>query len=456
MAKASTASTDAAVEAALKEGQAIGADVTLGALIQSREELFGGFNSQVYRYIVGVGVDVVVGGADPEQLRIQGEPVQSFIVKVCTKMPGNTSFANEQWFYTHASTILPGGPTGLRIPIIYGIKEATKSLVFVMEDLRVGCKSFSNGSIITSVPQQVGCKYTQAAVVVAALARFHAHNWVIRGAEPSAADANGGFVRLESLCPYAVQDGMLDTFANMMAAQLDDFAEYLGMEGESDEMVLKADDVRTVDSLARSVVDRFVPCVQTLRANHVTLLHGDARAANYFFEGTNPSSSSMACADDSMESVSVVAIDWQGFNIGSGPAELAYFMSMSVQHQGLAEHESDLLRLYYSTVLETHAGSERAIEQALTPDSYSFEVFCHEYYLGVCVAVAVPLLTTKLVNDGRKYSVKPTAAPHMQTLMQTALRAYTEIGPMLRRWASTASRHALDIQRVLAGFTATA
>jgi hypothetical protein len=402
--------SDSALELALRECGAVAADATV--TVHSKEELFGGFNSQVLKFHIEPIIIKSINCGEP--LEAEVVPIASIIVKICTKMPGNYSFANEQLFYANASKHLPCiSPTSVsfRVPAVYCIKEMGKHFVFVLEDL-------GDGGKFTKLPQQLGCNLEQAQLIAVALARFHAHNWV---EDPSTEAEN----TLQSRCPYALDDKLLAIFANMMTGNAEEFIEHF-----KDNLILVPEGLQSrLQHLVSICVDKFTTCVQALRTKNVTLLHGDARAANYFLE-------------TGAHGITVVAIDWQGFNIGSGPAELAYFLSMSVQSKVLRDHEQLLLRLYFDTLI-TCSGTTSL-------STLSFDTFYRSYLLGLAVCLSVPFLTRRLVKDGKKYAAKPTTAPHMQSIMQTALRAYADIGPMLDRWVYLCLHmHVSEIEQVL-------
>lgn len=191
------------------------------------------------------------------------------------------------------------------------------------------------------------------------------------------------------------------------------------------------DQKRRIEQLVAACSDKFLPLVQYLRQGGerhcVTLLHGDARAANYFLEESTSTTGS---------GVGVVAVDWQGFSYGSGPSELAYFLSMSVQVDVLSEHEDALIDLYHRTLVE-----EMQRKHENPNISFPLSDVLKQYYAGVATCLSVPLMTTGLIKDGLKYTHAPTAAPHMQALMHTSLRALEDIGPMHIRWINCALRH---------------
>jgi hypothetical protein len=402
--------SDSALELVLRECGAVAAHATV--TVHSKEELFGGFNSQVLKFHIEPIIIKAINCGEPVDREIV--PIASIIVKVCSKMPGNNSFANEQLFYANASKHLPcmsSTSVNIRVPAIYCVKEMGKHLMFVLEDL-------SDGEKFTKLPQQLGSNLVQARHIAIALARFHAHNWVD---DPSTETEN----TLQSRCPYALDDKLLAIFANMMTGNGEEFSEHF-----EDNLILVPEGLQSrLQHLVSICVDKFTTCVQALRKKNVTLLHGDARAANYFLE-------------TGAHGITVVAIDWQGFNIGSGPAELAYFLSMSVQSEVLRDHEQLLLRLYFDTLITCSGNTSLS--------ALSFDTFYRSYLLGLAVCLSVPLLTLRLVKDGKKYAAKPTTAPHMQSIMQTALRAYADIGPMLDRWVYLCLHmHVSEIEKVL-------
>jgi hypothetical protein len=61
-----------------------------------------------------------------------------------------------------------------------------------------------------------------------------------------------------------------------------------------------------IEKVVKFCASNFPNLVREARKPPCTLLHGDARLSNYFFEGAKD----------------VVAVDWQRFNVGSGPGTL--------------------------------------------------------------------------------------------------------------------------------------
>ena len=64
-----------------------------------------------------------------------------------------------------------------------------------------------------------------------------------------------------------------------------------------------------------------------------TLLHGDVRADNAFFDADG-----------------VKLIDWQAVREGRGAYDLAYFISTSLDEEMMRTHQDDLISLYVQTL----------------------------------------------------------------------------------------------------------
>ena len=84
------------------------------------------------------------------------------------------------------------------------------------------------------------------------------------------------------------------------------------------------------------LIDRFLPRIGdyvTDRDEPRTIVHGDFRADNLLFGPARP-----------------VVLDWQTASFGAGTGDLAYFLGSSLPVPLRQEHETDLVRLYHSTL----------------------------------------------------------------------------------------------------------
>jgi len=130
----------------------------------------------------------------------------------------------------------------------------------------------------------------------------------------------------------------------------------------------------------------------------------------------------------------VVAVDWQGFNIGAGPGEQAYFLSMSVKQEIMRKHEDELIHLYYDTLVK---------DGAFKPEEFPFSE-CHQKYLiGVATSAAVPILTARGVLEGKKFIGKPPPNPAMAEHAKVQVALHDNVKPMIEAWCATARSHSI-------------
>lgn len=93
-----------------------------------------------------------------------------------------------------------------------------------------------------------------------------------------------------------------------------------------------------------------------------TLVHGDFKSANLFFDTTTRH---------------VVAFDWQWCGVGVGALDVAYLLNTSVSIDALrADNEHVLLRWYYDRFISRLTG-----DQLADSDAYSFDAFERHYVL---------------------------------------------------------------------------
>ncbi len=92
---------------------------------------------------------------------------------------------------------------------------------------------------------------------------------------------------------------------------------------------------------------------------HLTLLHGDAKVANFCFREAGASSTPAA--------PSVAAVDFQYTGLGCGMQDLTYLLGSGLDEQVLESRESDCLDIYFQA-LHTHLGARAdAIEAEWRP-----------------------------------------------------------------------------------------
>ena len=108
---------------------------------------------------------------------------------------------------------------------------------------------------------------------------------------------------------------------------------------------------------ARRMPDACVELLERLSEPPLTLLHGDYRLDNLFFDPG---------AEDP-----VVAIDWQICGLGRSPYDIAYFMSQSLTPEDRKAADEQVLRTYYDSL---RAGGV---------EDYTYDQCWEDYRLGI-------------------------------------------------------------------------
>jgi hypothetical protein len=312
-----------------------------------------------------------------------------------------------------ASASLSASTPRLRGPLCYGAHRRARRYCFILEDLST--------PYFRLLSQHDGISLDDAVVVTRAYARFHALNWHAE----ERLDASSRQTLFGERCPHAASAAaddpkIVSTLCGLMAEGLDDFEALVA--SELGELAVPA------GAAARLCAKHFGNILARQMESHMTLLHGDARASNLFL--TNFSSL-------------VVAVDWQGFCVGSGPSELAYLLSMSL-HDSAHSSIDALMRLYYDTLLASPGGP--------TQSHFSFASFAKAFTLGMVTSSLVPVwLSPKLIAARRTILGKRPAGlpPQNETVVVSSRNLWNEIWPMARRWALLAVQ--LDLVGNLGG-----
>jgi hypothetical protein len=116
---------------------------------------------------------------------------------------------------------------------------------------------------------------------------------------------------------------------------------------------------------AQRMPDACVELLERIAQGPVTLLHGDYRLDNLFFDPG---------AEDP-----VVAVDWQICGLGRAPYDIAYFMSQSLTPEDRKAADEQVLRAYHDAL---RAGGV---------EDYSFEQCWEDYRLGILFCSVYPL-----------------------------------------------------------------
>lgn len=208
----------------------------------------------------------------------------------------------EHSFYRHFAATAP-----LRVPVIFhaDFDQRTQESVLVMEDLHE----------METISQATGVGPERALAAVAAIARLHGRFGENPAADAAVAAHCGEFQN-------ATQRRILQTvYMLALPVALDRFGECFSPE-------------------TRRLAIEFGPRIDTHLANVVKdrprLLHGDFRCENLMFGSEGP--------DD------LAFIDWQGFGIGCGMYDIAYFLGSSVATEDRRRIEREAVETYHEIV----------------------------------------------------------------------------------------------------------
>ena len=233
---------------------------------------------------------------------------------VMVKLPGDVGLTfrwfsrwfatarREHSFYRHFAAKAP-----LRVPVIFhaDFDQRTQESVLVMEDLHE----------METISQATGVGPERALAAVAAIARLHGRFGENPAADAAVAAHCGEFQN-------ATQRRILQTvYMLALPVALDRFGECFSPK-------------------TRRLAIGFGPLIDTYLANVVKdrprLLHGDFRCENLMFGSEGP--------DD------LAFIDWQGFGIGCGMYDIAYFLGSSVATEDRRRIEREAVETYHEIV----------------------------------------------------------------------------------------------------------
>jgi hypothetical protein len=127
-----------------------------------------------------------------------------------------------------------------------------------------------------------------------------------------------------------------------------------------------------VRETARRLEHLIVPALEAYTDRPATVIHGDYRLDNLFF-------------DEAGEALAVV--DWQIMSRGPGIHDAAYFLGGSLQPEARRAHERDLLRVYHETLV---ANGVR---------DYSFETMWEDYRRSMGFMMYIPVVGVGDVLD---------------------------------------------------------
>jgi thiamine kinase-like enzyme len=162
--------------------------------------------------------------------------------------------------------------------------------------------------------QVAGCTRDEAEAALRQLARIHASWW-----------QHGDLDRVTWLLPVNVLGNYLEVlYRKSLAGFLTGFG-----AGLSEEFL----------SVAKSLGEKGPEIIRRIGDSPFTLLHGDYRLDNMFFEGEGRSSR-------------ITAFDWQTVAQGPAALDVAYFLSGNLAAELAAESASELLRIYWEALAE--------------------------------------------------------------------------------------------------------
>ena len=235
---------------------------------------------------------------------------------VIVKLPGSDpmAFRFSRWLSLHRREhvfyrdIAPHGY--VRAPtLFYGDYDADSNrFVLVLEDL----------GHMQGIPQSVGVDPARARRAIQHLAGLHGRFWETAD-EPALSDCGDFLSTRESRIMQTV-------YLLTLPAALDRFGD------------LFTDETRR---LAREFGFRIAAHFATLSAGPRTTVHGDFRADNMLF--------------DAGEQADPALIDWQGFGIGCGMYDVAFFLGTSVTSDVRRGIERDALDEYHDVVCRSGA-----------------------------------------------------------------------------------------------------
>lgn len=238
-------------------------------------------------------------------------------------------YGREVHFYREAAHRTPLGTAEVHVA---EYDPATKDFVLVLEDL----------SDRTQYDQLDGCSVDAALIAAKELAGHHAWWWE----DPDLIEADWTVRTSDPPNPQALPPTLRQSWPIIES----EFAHLLPGP------MLEA---------ARRMPDVCVELLNRIAEGPVTLLHGDYRLDNLFFDA--------GAADP------VVAVDWQICGLGRAPYDIAYFMSQSLTPEDRKAADEQVLRVYYDAL---RAGGV---------EDYTWEQCWEDYRLAILFCSVYPL-----------------------------------------------------------------
>ena len=295
---------------------------------------------------IGVGVGILSLLWRVELAYEGGEGPATAVLKLPHTVAGARQTADAFNFYCREVNFYrDAGPrTPLGTPVLYASNydPGTKDFVLLLEDM--------GGR--TLYDQLDGCTVDHALVAAKELAAHHAWYWN----DQEIVDADWTVRTCDPPNPQALPPTLRQSWPLIES----EFAHLLpGRMFEA----------------ARRMPDVCGELLERLSEPPMTLLHGDYRLDNLFFDPG---------AEDP-----VVAIDWQICGLGRAPYDIAYFMSQSLTPEDRKGADELVLRAYHNALM---AGGV---------EDYSFEQCWEDYRLAILFCACYPLNAgaLDLVND---------------------------------------------------------
>lgn len=216
---------------------------------------------------------------------------------------------------------------------------------------------------LTPVDQIVGTDDGQTSAALKALASFHAEWWDDETIQQSTGRQSTGL-------PWFNDPSIVSTVQKLYEAARPPFDQTFAKNLPVNFLTILDD----VANIMKGLADR-------LAEPPVTMLHGDFRADNLFFDQKN-------------ETPVVWAIDWQIACKGCGVFDAAYFISQSVPLRSSQFTERTLLETYHSALIANGVAE------------YDFEQCLLDYRRSVIYGLVYVVIAGGFLSDGDKRSVK--------------------------------------------------
>ncbi len=257
-----------------------------------------------------------LGGVNGETYRIRieyahGEGPRSLIAKFPVDRPGaRRTAAFQRWYEREVSFYTTLAATSeMRVPACFAASiDANGDYVLLLEDLH----ALHDGD------QLAGCSVEQAREAVRAIARLHARWWN---------------------APPPVSDAMPETTVGVDRAER--------VRNALERVSIRATDRGLLPPAVAVHMPRFVEAyvalLERMASAPVTVIHGDYRLDNVFFDEAMPRGEGVT---------SVAVIDWQFLCRCRGMYDVGYFLGLDLDPADRRAHERDLIASYLEVLRE--------------------------------------------------------------------------------------------------------